>query len=126
MALATTFTSFARNIIGFGSVAFDRNLLVVAIGMMSESSKEKGQTHPEGMIVHMILNTFQLTSIVFQTGFDHSQKISSTTTFQMTTTRSHFIASLVLKNLHSFIPSGRACEKFSFQESTLYCFFLSL
>jgi len=101
-------------------------LFVVEIGIIKESSKENGQTHPEGIIVQIILKTFQLISICFQTGFDQTQKISSTITFQITTTLSHFLASPELKNLQSFIHKGIATEKFSFQAKTLYCFFLSL
>lgn len=126
MAFGTTLMSFAKKIIFLGSDAFERNLFEVAIGIMSESSKEKGHTHPEESIVPMILKVFQLTRMDFPTGFAPSQKMSSTTIFHMITTRSHLIASLSEKNLHSFIDRGRALEKFSFPARTLYCFFLSL
>jgi len=119
-------TSFARKIIGLGSLAFDKNLFVAAIGIISESSKANGPTHHDGNIVHTILNIFQLIRICFPTGFDHTQNISSTTTFHITTTLSHFLASISLKNLPWFIERGRAVLKFSFQAKTLYCFFLSL
>jgi hypothetical protein len=96
------------------------------IGIISESSKENGQTHHEGIIVHIILNDLPLINMDFHTGLLHSQNTSSTMTFQITTTLSHFMASVEVKNLHSFMPRGRAIEKFSFHAKTLYCFFLSL
>jgi hypothetical protein len=96
------------------------------MGIISESSNEKGQTHPDGNMVQMILNDFQLIRIFFQTGFAQTQNISSTTTFHITTILSHFTASLALKKRHWATDNGRAFEKFSFHASTLYCFFLSL
>jgi hypothetical protein len=103
-------------------VVLERNLSEVAIGIIRESSKEKGPTPQEGKMVPMTRNIFPLNNTSFPMGFDPSQKISSTITLPITTTRSPRIASSGVKNLPRLIPNGSTSGKFSLPARRLYCF----
>lgn len=95
------------------------------MGRITESSKEKGPTHPEDFKVPTMVQILPLTRISFPTGLLPAPNTSSTITFPITTTLSHLFASDSLKNLPWSTERGMALGNCSFQARTLYCFLVS-